>query len=280
MFEIPLPMLKPNAAGATAPRRYLSRYQNALELYGKETTAKDMPSFTEKQAERALKHRSAGARKRDRSVSREYSCAFKAATVRGRIRCGECGRHRAIYSTKKLSKGDKARADLLESLVERTQYVCGMALFEPEEEVLNDDDKKKVFLVRCNTTCAHGMHVDYLRAKVNVRNEGYKPMFPPCCAHCGSEEEEELLSFDASADERVGRGCRRVTCWPLCRGCEAAGKAFVQNKRKVTAMRAPGRRVMAPDATDVAEASATSGSAGASRGRRDEDTAMDTAPDA
>ena len=31
---------------------------------------------------------------------------------------------------------------------------------------------------------------------------------------------------------------------------------------------------------DVAEASATSGSAGASRGRREEDTAMDAAPDA
>ena len=170
-----------------------------------------MPSFTEKQAISALQHRSAGAKNRDGSVSREYSCKFRAAAVRGRIKCRECGRHGAIYSAKKLLVGDKARVDLLERLVERTQYVCGMALFEPEDELLNDDDKKKVFLVRSNTTCAHGMHVDYLRAKVNVRNAGYKPMFPPCCARCGSEEEEELLSFDASADERLGRGCRRVT---------------------------------------------------------------------
>ena len=171
---------------------------------------------------------------------------------------------------------------MLKSLVERTQYVCGMAGFEPKDDPVGDDGKKKVFLVRSSTTCAHKVHVDYLRAKVNVHGKGNLPMFPPCCAHCGSEDERELL--DAPADERVARGCRQRAFWPLCRGCHDAGKSFVEDKRKVTAVRTPGAAAASATSGSAgaaeATASATSGSAGASRERHEGDTAMDTVTDA
>ena len=251
MYEIPLAMLGKQGTAAYA------QYRDTHDLYGLQTSPRDMPSFSGSALGVKLRRVPHLAR-RDKLVSKY----MKKATVRARIRCAECGRYRAVFSGKKLTLvGDTSRRDELDSLIDATEYVCGMMLFEPENlEDLTADELKRLYLVRASITCQHGMQRPYLTAERHVRRRGKLPMFPPCCAHCGEEAQDSFVP----ATHAARPGEKRA--WPLCTACQGSGKKFVIDSRRVVRHGPPGGEdagTSAPRATEDACGGAAAEAGGA-----------------
>ena len=139
-----------------------NRYKTFEEVYGTNTTEKDLPSMkgcADKTADEASKH------------------LLTAARVRSIVNCGECLKPRCVYTATKLS-GDETNA--VEQVKCDDVYTCGCKLFPP------DNPLEFTVIVRVGITCHDPMETCYYGA-TNVH-------FPDACWYCGESTPNQLLN--------------------------------------------------------------------------------------